>query len=634
MVNPPRAPFKPVDNRPTSQTHGQRVRVPNTDTSQQVNHVSNDRLNSDLIRRPKERTRRGKKGTERKRTYDEIADSLAVASKKRQRTDYENLGPLTHLGRFIYRGIQFEADVHMLIKVGVALSEMEGREVLGACEEELDSFNEEQKETILRSFNAMLKHEPTFGEVLRNVILDQDEVTFDNLLDELSEAANNARKDDTRTLKEALPNILAPNPFGQPLNPPVIMSRSKSHLGVNHWFIAALFCPRRHIFRMLRELESVDVDIKSIDDGSDDEEENISEDEEQEDYEEDEGDERVDEVDDRGEDDGDLVSDSELAADAEDESAIDGHRIFNVPRGVAVVEFIQDNRMEITPGGLDAFLYDLRMIKPGKADKDVLQGFLRGYLGPRVYEFSSRGKRPSLAKIHKLDYCTPETIAYTFVQIRFMLSNQDVYSPVDDLYDLRDLYTNIVTVLSTGSKWARSTLRWWNRKCFPREKSVAKSKANPNAIPSSSMFDTLAQREAVRSQRRIEVVANRSRLEEEERQEAEHVAKTRALQELQERREQRKKRSQVERHARRQEVEEQVDNIDSGSNRGPGSEYGGVDNRGDPEDARFSLDPTHGNGGNDVDDGDSLLVSTQCNIRRTTRKHVSRGGQHVQNSRR
>jgi hypothetical protein len=155
-------------------------------------------------------------------------------------------------------------------------------------------------------FQAMMNYEPELREILKVIIEQGDEESFHHLLDEVSFVLpmllllisrqinlkrHDARRDDLSTLKKLPSLFLPPNPHVKPLDPPLSSSSSKSDRGINHPTIAAMFCPRKHITRMLNELELDDITLSPEADDSDtdedEDEESEDEDEEEEDSEDD-----------------------------------------------------------------------------------------------------------------------------------------------------------------------------------------------------------------------------------------------------------------------------------------------------------------------------------------------------------
>ncbi|KAK7441577.1 hypothetical protein VKT23_016570 [Stygiomarasmius scandens] len=217
----------------------------------------------------------------RKWTYDEIAGALSIrATTKRQKIDNEILEPFSQLGRWTQRGIDLDPDVHHIVKVGIALSEdfseMEGIESFAASEEVLDDYTKEEQTSMLTLFNEMVAYEPDLGALLVEIIKYEDIDMFNNLLDELLSKVHQARTSDLNRLKTHTSAFLAPNPHIKALDPPLTVSISKSDRGINHPVIAALFCPREHVFRMLEELDNdytLYIDGDTDDEGEDDEDE-------------------------------------------------------------------------------------------------------------------------------------------------------------------------------------------------------------------------------------------------------------------------------------------------------------------------------------------------------------------------
>ncbi|KAK7444350.1 hypothetical protein VKT23_015363 [Stygiomarasmius scandens] len=503
----------------------------------------------------------------RKRTYDEIAGALSIrATAKRQKIDNEILEPYYQLGRWTQRGIDLDPDVHHIVKVGIALSvdfsEMEGIESFAASEEVLDDYTKEEQTSMLTLFNEMVAYEPDLEALLVEIIKYEDIDTFNNLLDELLNKVHQARTSDLNRLKTLTSTFLAPNPHVKALDPPLTVSISKSDRGINHPVIAALFCPREHVFRMLEELDDYTLYI----DGDTD--------------------------DDEGEDDED--EDEEP-----DEEENEGERA-TIPEDTTVVEYIQRGGVQLTADGMDAFLYDLRKIEMGENHSSKLKGFLQGYILPRAYralflgprsvlEDSTKKSRPSVAALHRMSKVTPRTIAYAIVLARFSMSDVESWSLEDGSYNLRDLYDLIVRLLSDPeSIFAKRTLRWWNDKVLGRKNGKSKRVAPKDVVPGTSAFNKLVAAEAARSLRRAEKAEERRQREEAERRQAEAAARQKALEHIR-----------AQRQQRQQPAQPEEDDGDGGD----GSE-GGVVGQGEGEGTDDEMDGAGegGEGEGEVDD--------------------------------
>ncbi|TEB21637.1 hypothetical protein FA13DRAFT_1757488 [Coprinellus micaceus] len=130
--------------------------------------------------------------------------------------------PLVHHGRHFGRTVFAFANVHALILDGLA-----------AREGEIPATAEERRER--RVFVKLLDMIPNFEDLLH--ISPADRVSTFALL----KGANAARSDDTRTLKSAVVDWIAP-PDNQPLQPR-IPHNSKINRGFNHDVTGALLCP-------------------------------------------------------------------------------------------------------------------------------------------------------------------------------------------------------------------------------------------------------------------------------------------------------------------------------------------------------------------------------------------------------
>ncbi|THU76405.1 hypothetical protein K435DRAFT_879259 [Dendrothele bispora CBS 962.96] len=466
----------------------------------------------------------------RKRAYSSIANALGKHKlSDRGSEDNKALEHLYQLGRWIQRGIDLEPDVHMIVKVGIALAdpfcEMEGTDNFVALEEELDDYNEEQQHTLVGLFEEMLEYEHDFEELLVIIIEEHDLETFNNLLDE-----HDARREDLNKLKSLASTFIPVNPHIDPLVPPLTSSRGKSDRGINHPIIAALFCPRKYIVRMMDEL---DVSEKGLitstdpleDDGWEYEDENDGEDDEEE------------------------------YQDEEDVS---------IPDDISVVEYIQGGGVQLTAEGMDCFLYDLRKFHPGNTHSSILKGFLQGHILPRVYRAIFLGKtsmmedhdrktRASVSKLHGMTRVTPKTIAYAITFARFTMSMSESWNLVDETYDLQTLYDSIVDLLTTpDSLFVKNILAWFNRfgvvflsfssfiltllwvvghyrKVFGKKKLIAKRIVTKDVVHGGNPFKALATAEAARSQRRLEKMEERHEREEAERRVAEAAARKKAM---------------------------------------------------------------------------------------------------------
>ncbi|THU90933.1 hypothetical protein K435DRAFT_801657 [Dendrothele bispora CBS 962.96] len=443
----------------------------------------------------------------RKRAYSSIANALGKHKlSDRGSEDNKALEHLYQLGRWIQRGIDLEPDVHMIVKVGIALAdpfcEMEGTDNFVALEEELDDYNEEQQHTLVGLFEEMLEYEHDFEELLVIIIEEHDLETFNNLLDE-----HDARREDLNKLKSLASTFIPVNPHIDPLVPPLTSSRGKSDRGINHPIIAALFCPRKYIVRMMDEL---DVSEKGLitstdpleDDGWEYEDEN----------------------------DGD-----------EDEEEYEDEEDISIPDDISVVEYIQGGGVQLTAEGMDCFLYDLRKFHPGNTHSSILKGFLQGHILPRVYRAIFLGKtsmmedhdrktRASVSKLHGMTRVTPKTIAYAITFARFTMSMSESWNLVDETYDLRTLYDSIVDLLTTpDSLFVNNILAWFNRKVFGKKKLIAKRVVSKDVVHGGNPFKALATAEAARSQRRLEKMEERHEREEAERRVAEAAAREKAM---------------------------------------------------------------------------------------------------------
>ncbi|KAK7452758.1 hypothetical protein VKT23_012159 [Stygiomarasmius scandens] len=465
----------------------------------------------------------------RKRTYEQISDALSC--KKRQKSDEEILEPFSHLGRWIQRGIDLDPDVHMIVKIGLALSEsfsgLRGIKSFSACEEDLDEYTDAQQDKMLNMFEEMVDYESDFKALLELIIEHDDQGTFNKLLDELSSKRHDARRDDLGTLKHLIGSFLPPNPHIKGLHPPLTMSRSKTDRGINHPVIAAMFCPRKHLFRMLRELKAEDMSDTLLQDHDVSESESESDDEEE------------DESDGGVEGDSDEERTDEKGREQDGEEGEQAPQSVRVPQTTTVVKHIQDGGIQLTADGLDAFLYDLRMVTPGKNQKAQLKGLLRGFVPVHVFqaifhgassmhEDLSRKARPSIAQIHNLTKVTPKTIAYAITLARFTMSDVESFDLQDADYDLHQLYDHVVQLLGNPeSLFAEKTLRWWNRKVFSKKAISGKRIAKKDMVPGASKFGKLVTADASQSQR----LARRRQQEEEERQAAERDARAQAIDE-------------------------------------------------------------------------------------------------------
>ncbi|KAJ7575751.1 hypothetical protein C8J56DRAFT_801090, partial [Mycena floridula] len=108
-----------------------------------------------------------------------------------------------------------------------------------------------QKRALIASYNAMLKHTPELGPYLQHLQDTEDTESFHDLITHLQDFASKARTADTNTIKNAIISYLPADPSTDIINPPLVPGRSKANRGVNHAHIAALFCPRKHMARML-----------------------------------------------------------------------------------------------------------------------------------------------------------------------------------------------------------------------------------------------------------------------------------------------------------------------------------------------------------------------------------------------
>ncbi|KAK7442701.1 hypothetical protein VKT23_015947 [Stygiomarasmius scandens] len=535
-----------IQNNRRAQDRGQ---VP----SRHAEHGDNARTGQNRSPSPQTRSSRSRNiQNSRKRTYEDFSESLAIRDpKKRQKHDRETLEPINRIGRWTARGIALNPDIPMIVKVGIAVEKMRGGKAFGATREELTDFSESEQNTMCSMFNSMVEYDSGLHELLAQIFEHEDQDTFENLLDELSDRANDARRDDTNTLKHLISTIIPANPNSQALDPPIPISRSKSDRSIQHPVIAALFCPRQYLFRMINELKQenqlsmlmIDGD-DSADDLSSDEEDNEGQDQDQDD---DEDEDTLSSDDDEDED-----GNEEQAEQDQDQDAKKKHN--KIPKSTTVVKHIQNAGVHLAVNGLDTWLYDLRKVEEGKSFKAKTAGLLRSYIGVRsfraiflgpssVHENNPNETRASLAKIHNLARVTPHTIAYAIVQAHFMMSQVESWCLTDQEYDLQELYNYVVAFLSNpNSVLAKKTLRWWNIKVFSKKASQNKKKGKVNVVKPKSLFDKLIQVDANKSNRRAEKAAANRELEEAERRVAEQRGKQLALQELAARREERERR--------------------------------------------------------------------------------------------
>ncbi|THU90532.1 hypothetical protein K435DRAFT_256718 [Dendrothele bispora CBS 962.96] len=448
----------------------------------------------------------------RKRTYEKISSALGAT--KRQRINNEILEPYYQLGRWTQRGIDLDPDVHHIIKVGIALSEdflsMDGADSFAASDEMLEDYTEQEQQSILALFNEMISYESDLEPLLAEMINQEDIETFNNLLDEITPKVHQARTSDLNRLKTLTSTFIAPNPHVKALDPPLTVSISKSDRGINHPVIAALFCPREHVFRMLEELNNEDSLFVHGDMESDT-------------Y--------------------DIFENEDDSEDDESDEENEGDRVI-IPDDTTVIDYIQQGGVELTADGMDAFLYDLRKVKAGKKVSLKLKGFLCGYILPRAYravflgpnaifEYSKQKSRPSVAVLHHMVKVTPKTIAYAIVLARFSMSNVESWSLENGSYNLRDLYDLIVRLLSNPhSLFAKQTLQWWNDQVFGGKRSNVKRIAPENVVPSTSAFNELFAADAARSLRRVEKSEDCRQREEAERRKAESTARKKVLEDM------------------------------------------------------------------------------------------------------
>ncbi|KAF8887134.1 hypothetical protein BD779DRAFT_1441139, partial [Infundibulicybe gibba] len=118
------------------------------------------------------------------------------------------------------------------------------------------------------------------------------------------------------------------------------------------------------------------------------------------------------------------------------------------------------------------FLYDdAQLYQPDAID----EGLLRGYYLLRVFQhiFTGPGSawagkqresnhRASNSKIHGMDCCDPNTIAYAASLARFSISGLDTWGWHDGLFDAKKFYYGIIMSFDEDDVWAEETLEWWD----------------------------------------------------------------------------------------------------------------------------------------------------------------------------
>ncbi|KAH9159230.1 hypothetical protein EDB89DRAFT_2084261 [Lactarius sanguifluus] len=136
-----------------------------------------------------------------------------------------------------------------------------------------------------------------------------------------------------------------------------------------------------------------------------------------------------------------------------------------------------DARYKVTAHHSPAFLYK----DPDDYNSNhVLQGFLRGkflvfccraiFLGPKGSicgpSMIQTPMRTGMAGIYGLLTVTVLMIAYTAVQARFALSEQQTWTGNDGAFSYEVFFETLLKVFEVDKNWGKETLSWWNEQIF------------------------------------------------------------------------------------------------------------------------------------------------------------------------
>ncbi|KAJ3514482.1 hypothetical protein NMY22_g14718 [Coprinellus aureogranulatus] len=227
----------------------------------------------------------------------------------------------------------------------------------------------------------------------------------------IQKGANAARSDDTRSLKSAVIDWIAPA-SGEPIHPH-IPKHSKVDRGFNHDITGALLCPtsldwskEEYVYEMFPT--------------------------------------------DRSE-----ISPSSLQC--RDRHALRNKEI--IAGGTDWPVFLYENEKP-DPEDMWRGLFRGRLL---------ILGFKHVFISPSSAEDISRATRAGNARINGMTHVTPASIAYIATQVRFALSSSSTFCRTDKDGESELFYHSILEILEDPdeAEEVKALLAWWNRKVFP-----------------------------------------------------------------------------------------------------------------------------------------------------------------------
>lgn len=184
-----------------------------------------------------------------------------------------------------------------------------------------------------------------------------------------------------------------------------------------------------------------------------------------------------------------------------------------------------DARYKVTAHRSPAFLYE----DPDDYNpKHVLQGFLRGkflvfcfraiFTGPRG---SIRGPsmiqaptRTGMAGIYGLLTVKIPMIAYSAVQARFALSEQQTWTGNDGAFSYEVFFETLLKVFEVDRNWGKETLSWWNEQIFGHRDGLASLRSTEADASDGILAKAMAQAENRRADELLAAAAERTAMEE------------------------------------------------------------------------------------------------------------------------